>query len=115
MGAANKQALRVTFDRRLQLEFHGINVTSDAGLLAYCGGRLSGNLIENAIRPSAPGKKNFLYQLRLKSGRTEVGRVTPCAPSSNLSSSGAHGVARPTNDWRFYQSSRVVGIIHRSS
>ena len=35
MGASKKQALRVTFDSRLKLEFHGAKVTSDAGLLAY--------------------------------------------------------------------------------
>jgi hypothetical protein len=34
-GAGKKQALRVTFDSRLRLEFHGCQVTSDAGLLAY--------------------------------------------------------------------------------
>ena len=35
MGEARKEALRVHFDRRLRLEFHGVKVTSDAGLLAY--------------------------------------------------------------------------------
>jgi len=34
-GAGKKEALRVTFDRRVKLEFHGSQVTSDAGLLAY--------------------------------------------------------------------------------
>ena len=35
MGADKKQALQVSFDSRLKLEFHGAKVTSDAGLLAY--------------------------------------------------------------------------------
>src|SRR5436305_12989623 len=30
-----KAALRVAFDRRLKLEFHGARITSDGGLLAY--------------------------------------------------------------------------------
>src|SRR5467141_819827 len=34
-GEAEGTGLRVTFDRRLKLEFHGASVTSDAGLLAF--------------------------------------------------------------------------------
>ncbi len=35
MGESKKDALRVNFDRKLKLKFHGVKVTSDAGLLAY--------------------------------------------------------------------------------
>ena len=35
MGEACKDALRLDFDHKLRLEFHGTKVTSDAGLLAY--------------------------------------------------------------------------------
>ena len=34
-GVSKKEGLRVAFDRRVKLEFHGSQVTSDAGLLAY--------------------------------------------------------------------------------
>src|SRR5215203_5561580 len=34
-GEENDAALRVTFDSRLRLEFHGSRVTSDAGLLPF--------------------------------------------------------------------------------
>ena len=35
IGEARKDALRLDFDRKLKLEFHGTKVTSDTGLLAY--------------------------------------------------------------------------------
>jgi hypothetical protein len=35
MGEARTDALKLDFDRRVKVEFHGTKVTSDAGLLAY--------------------------------------------------------------------------------
>jgi hypothetical protein len=35
MGEGKRSALRVEFDGEIRLEFHGANVTSDAGLLVY--------------------------------------------------------------------------------
>ena len=35
MGEAQNRPFRVDFNRKLKVEFHGVNVTSDAGLIAY--------------------------------------------------------------------------------
>ena len=35
MGEAKQGPLRVDFDRRLKLEFHGSQISTDAGLLPY--------------------------------------------------------------------------------
>lgn len=34
-GESEREGLRLDFDRRLKLEFHGVTVTSGAGLLAF--------------------------------------------------------------------------------
>ena len=47
--------LRVDFDRRLKLEFHGRRITSDAGLLAYprTGRRLGLTELAGQVWPTA--------------------------------------------------------------
>ena len=35
MGDGKKEVLRVAFDKRIKLEFHGAKITSDGGLLLY--------------------------------------------------------------------------------
>ena len=34
MGEKPREILKLQFDKRLRLEFHGVRITSDAGLLA---------------------------------------------------------------------------------
>ena len=49
MGEGCKNALRLNFDRKLNLEFHGTKVTSDAGLLAC-------RELDEALRLTRTGK-----------------------------------------------------------
>ena len=35
MGEKTRESLKLQFDKRLRLEFHGARITSDAGLLVF--------------------------------------------------------------------------------
>ena len=69
-GAGKKPGLRMVFDSRLKLEFHGSKITSDAGLLAYR--ELDAalgltDLGENLLRDGRTGKNtqhSMLAQMR---------------------------------------------------
>ena len=72
MGEARKEALRVGFDSRIKLEFHGAAVTSDAGLVVY---RELDEVLEltqlgKGLRDSRRGKntQHELVRLLLRNG-----------------------------------------------
>jgi hypothetical protein len=69
-GEAGRGCLRVEFDRRLKLEFHGARVTSDAGLLAFRElddalglTQLGGDVLTDS-RTGKNGRHTVLAQLR---------------------------------------------------
>ena len=69
-GAGKKPDLRMIFDSRLELEFHGSKFTSDAGLLAYRDLNAALGLTvlgENLLRDARTGKNtqhSMLAQMR---------------------------------------------------
>ena len=69
-GEAEGTGLRVAFDRRLKLEFHGASVTSDAGLLAFrelddaLGLTASAGEILRDPRTGRNGRHSLIAQLR---------------------------------------------------
>ncbi len=56
MGERKKDALRVNFDRKLKLEFHGVKVTSDAERLC----RASKAVLQSKFFTKLPPKRKSL-------------------------------------------------------
>src|SRR3954466_14424287 len=60
-----KKPLRVAFDRRLKLEFHGARITSDGGLLAYRELDAALGLTTIAVSALAEGRRGSNIRHRL--------------------------------------------------
>ena len=52
MGEVKFEPLRVEFDRRLKLEFHGSDISSDVGLLPYPGPCVRTPLTASTLGPA---------------------------------------------------------------
>ena len=105
MGEAKKGALKIRFDRRLRLEFHGTRITSDAGLLAcrelddalgltvrapvQLQEIRHGRNIQHELAPLLPVFRLFPrpHLRNYTSGRYQAGRTCPTGRHSSLSHS----------------------------
>ena len=65
VGGSTGGALRLDFDRRLKFEFHGLWISSDAGLLAYreLGEALGLGAMAGDVLANAPTGKNGRHAL----------------------------------------------------
>jgi hypothetical protein len=100
MGEGKSDALRVEFDPRLRLEFHGASVTSDAGLLAHRNLdevlKLTA-MVEPLLADPRTGdnRRQAMTALRIKNAVAQA-RVAPCvAQGSDEKAEGPSQVAVP--------------------
>jgi hypothetical protein len=77
MGEARPEPLRVDFDRRIKLEFHGARITSDGGLLAYGELEDAVGLIDTAVATLSDGRrgKNIRHRLAALLRQSVLGRL----------------------------------------
>ncbi len=82
MGESKEGVLRLGFDRRLKLEFHGSKVTSDAGVLPALGlTEIAGDVLTDTRR----GKNGLVGQFRQSvfgrlGGDDDVNDADPARP-----------------------------------
>ena len=73
MGEARREALRVSFDRSIKLEFHGAKVSSDSGLVTYRDRDEARQLTAMATEPSS-SHRTTCVSFRLRSTNNGVCR-----------------------------------------